>query len=633
MAGAYPTGYHPVSLTVREDHPTIAKEAAARIAHRLREKPDLVLGLATGATMIPVYAELVRMHKEEGLDFSKATFFNLDAYKGLPSTDRNSYDFQLREMLINQVNANPANVHFVQGIDFDCAAYEKQIQNAGGIDIQLLGLGGEGHLGFNEKGAAFDSVTREVELSARTQTDNAMYFNRPGEKMPTHAYTMGIKTILGAGELILLANNPNKAKVIQELVQSKPFTTSSGGHTGRIARADEAIKDLPALALYAHPHVTFLADEEAVSLLGAHTLAKHSNLTEAEAERISAKFNAHELTLPESGKVLYLSPEFDFFDPATMEVDEPFNRDNPAHVAALEKALTTATDVTIGAHQDDSEIMGGAICLQDKEDGKHTHWLSVIVTDGAASNNKLSGEANAKTAREKTAMRHREQREAAALTGAPVIQFNYPSAAVNDHMGPRKKQEVAYALSTAFSAMPEMSRIYSHNMLDKHDTHLGVLTCQIAALRASAPHNPKLEHAYGMEVWGGLTTVESELNLFPISETVLEKLYNVINVFQTQIEWQGRDYAKATIDRFRGHGGYVTNPHMDTPPPGMVIGTDMLDLMRNPDKNLSTAIATIMERATAAKLRQAKHHTIPVLGTDFREQLVEERRTERYTGK
>ena len=618
-SGETNTTPHLFPITVLHDHGAIAKAAAERIAAQLRAKPDLVLGLATGATMQPVYAELVRMHKEEGLDFSHARFFNLDAYKGVPASDRNSYSNQLHKMLVDHVNATPSNVHFVQGDHFNPQAYEKQIKQAGGIDIQLLGLGGEGHIGFNEVGSPANSRTREVTLSDRTRTDNAMYFNKPGERMPTHAYTMGIGTILEAKELLVLANNPNKALILSNLLATPPAQRSFVSRLGK--SEDHSVEALPARALYLHPNVHVLVDEEAACMVQPHDLAARSNLNTPQVRALRKKFASETLTFSgiHADQPLILSPNFDFYDPATMKIDEPFDRHNPKHQAALAKALSHATDIAIGAHPDDVEIMAGGIQLQDVEDKKPTHWLSVIVTDGAASNSMLVGSSGSKTQQEKTAMRQQEQRDAAKLTGVPVIQMKYPSAAVNDHMGAAKKAEAAEALSYIFAAAPNTERVYGHNPIDKHDTHLGVLACQTAALRAAA--NPKLKHVYGMEVWGGLTGVEPFLSMFPVSTDVLTKLHDVLQCYQSQIEWQGRDYAKTTVARLEGHGGYVTNPHLSDPPAGMVIGLDITDLVKGPVTQLDDYAKTLLDKATALKVKQASHNTLPVIGNHFQQKL------------
>lgn len=626
-------------LTILEDHRAIALKAAHRIAEALRAKPDLVLGLATGATMEPVYAELVRMHREEGLDFSKARFFNLDSYKGLPSTDRNSYDFQLRKLLLSKVNAAPENINLVQGVNFDPAAYEAKIKAAGGIDIQLLGLGGEGHIGFNEVGSAFDSRTREVPLHARTIDDNAMYFNRPGEKVPASAYTMGIGTILEAKEIIVLANNPNKAWAVRNMMEptgkSSPDLTSlelyqmqkyrdreGAGTTTDLATIDaffaaqeagmrkeaKPVEELPARALHAHKNVTLLVDEEAASMTRLTHLLQRSNLDAAQVEKLAAKFAPRELTVTVDGQArqLFLPPGFDFYDPKTMALDEKFDPENRGHVEALQAALARTTHVGVGAHQDDVEIMAGPMLLKNKDS-----WMTVIVTDGAASKSVLNGVATDLTPRQLTDMRQREQREAARETGTPVIQLKYPSAAVGGHMGEGKREEAAFALGTLFAAMPRTQEVFGHNPIDKHATHLGVLAVQTAALRAAKP--PQLKNVYAMEVWGGLTGIpESQLSMFVVEDGKdLAAINTLVGKYQSQIQGQGRDYAATTTARMVGHGGYVSNPHLSNPPVGMVIGLDITDFAKGESCDMGALAKELLERAAAIKTRLASKHDVP----------------------
>jgi glucosamine-6-phosphate deaminase len=638
-ADASYTGRHNLTLTILEDHKAIALKAAHRIADALRVKPDLVLGLATGATMEPVYSELVRMHKEEGLDFSKARFFNLDSYKGLPSTDRNSYDFQLRKLLLDKVNAKKENINLVQGIDFDPAAYEAKIKAAGGIDIQLLGLGGEGHIGFNEVGSAFDSRTREVQLHPRTVEDNAMYFNRPGEKVPASAYTMGIGTILEAKEIIVLANNPNKGWAVRNLME--PTGTSSQDLTslelyqmqkyhdreGSGASVDRAtieaffeaqakgarkeakpVEELPARALHAHKNVTLLVDEEAASMTRLTDLLQKSNLDKSQVQKLVDKFTPRELEVSIDGRKqnLFLPAGFDFYDPKVMELDEKFDPKNRRHVEALQAALAKTTHVGVGAHQDDIEIMAGPMLLKNKD-----HWMNIIVTDGAASKSILNGMATELTPKQLTDMRQREQREAARETGTPVIQLKYPSAAVNGHMGEGKRQEAAFALGTLFSAMPKTEEVFGHNPIDKHATHLAVLAVQTAALRAAQHKN--LKNVYAMEVWGGLTGIpEAQLSMFVVEDgRDLAAINTLIGKYQSQIQGQGRDYAATTTARMVGHGGYVSNPHLNNPPEGMVIGLNITDFTKGESNDMGALAKELLERAAAIKVKLAEKHSIP----------------------
>lgn len=227
----------------------ICKRAAHEIAALLRAKPDAVIGMATGGTPEPMYAELVRMHKEEGLDFSKATFFNLDEYVGLPHDHPQSYHAYMHKHLYSHVNADPCKINILNGLaedkDHECRAFEAKIKDAGGIDLQILGIGENGHIGFCEPGTPFDSKTHCVTLTDSTRKANARYFDDDINKVPTHALTMGLDTIMQAKRVILLANGEKKAQAIGKAL-NEPKTDR-----------------LPASILQDHPNATFMVDNAA----------------------------------------------------------------------------------------------------------------------------------------------------------------------------------------------------------------------------------------------------------------------------------------------------------------------------------------------------------------------------------
>lgn len=233
------------------------KEAAALlvsriIARELRANPHLVLGLATGATMERVYRNLVRMHREEGLDFSLCRTFNLDEYVGLFPTDPNSYRHYMNRHLFNLVNIDPRNTHLPNGLaedlDAECRHYEALIQRFGGIDLQLLGIGKAGHIGFNEPLSALRSRTRVKALTPTTLKQNAPFFGGE-DKMPRRAITMGVGTIIEARRCILLATGDSKARVLAQAVEG-PITSM-----------------VSASALQLHPRCTVVVDEEAAAFL------------------------------------------------------------------------------------------------------------------------------------------------------------------------------------------------------------------------------------------------------------------------------------------------------------------------------------------------------------------------------
>lgn len=198
-----------------------ASVIAARIIARLvREKPDCVLGLATGSTPLATYRELVRLHRDEKLDFSKVTTFNLDEYVGLPPEHPQSYHAFMQEHLFRHINIQPANTHIPNGMAADipreCARYEDAIRMTGGIDLQLLGIGTDGHIGFNEPTSSLASRTRIKTLTERTRQDNARFFNGDIAQVPMHCITMGVGTIMESRTVILLAFGANKADAIAD---------------------------------------------------------------------------------------------------------------------------------------------------------------------------------------------------------------------------------------------------------------------------------------------------------------------------------------------------------------------------------------------------------------------------------
>jgi len=221
---------------------------AGVIARDLRAKPHLVLGLATGRTMESVYAQLVRMHREEGLDFSLCRTFNLDEYIGLPPEDPNSYRAYMNRHLFTKVNIDIRNTHVPNGmaadLDAECARYEGLIKKHGGIDLQLLGLGRAGHVGFNEPLSALRSMTRVKALTPETIAQNSPLFAE-GTPMPRHAITMGVGTILECKRLLMLVTGAEKAEILHKAVEG-PITSM-----------------VTASALQLHPHCTVVVDEDA----------------------------------------------------------------------------------------------------------------------------------------------------------------------------------------------------------------------------------------------------------------------------------------------------------------------------------------------------------------------------------
>jgi glucosamine-6-phosphate deaminase len=227
-----------VDIIIRENYEAMSKYAAGVIAAYIRAKPDCVLGLATGSTPIGTYQELVRMHLEEGLDFSQVKTFNLDEYLGIgidldqPYHLDQSYARFMHEELLKHINIKKENIHIPDGRTKDpkkfCAWYEEEIKKAGGIDLQLLGLGGDGHWGFNEPGSSLASRTRVVVLTEQTLDDNYNAFykkaNIERSQMPHCAITMGIGTILEAKNILMIVSGSKKADMVAKCLEG-PVTS------------------------------------------------------------------------------------------------------------------------------------------------------------------------------------------------------------------------------------------------------------------------------------------------------------------------------------------------------------------------------------------------------------------------
>ena len=241
-----------MEVIIQPDKQAAALLVAKIIARELRANPHLVLGLATGKTMERVYQQLVRLRRDEGLDFSLCRTFNLDEYVGLPPSAPDSYRFYMNHHLFRHVNVDPRNTYLPNGLatdlDEECRRYETTIQRFGGIDLQLLGIGKAGHIGFNEPLSALRSRTRVKALTPTTLKQNAPSFGGE-DKMPRRAITMGVGTILESRRCILLATGPSKANVIAKAVEG-PITSM-----------------ISATALQLHPRSTVIVDEEAAGNL------------------------------------------------------------------------------------------------------------------------------------------------------------------------------------------------------------------------------------------------------------------------------------------------------------------------------------------------------------------------------
>jgi len=241
-----------MEVIVSQAKARISVLAAQMIATLVKRKPRAVIGLATGSTPLGTYRELIRMHKEEGLDFSRVVTFNLDEYVGLPPTHGQSYRHFMDTNLFSQINIRTENTHLPDGMAPDaaqaCRAYEDRIRDCGGIDLQLLGIGANGHIAFNEPGSPPGSRTRVETLTEKTRSDNSRFF-RSMHEVPRYAITMGIGTIMEAHSIILLASGRQKAEAVAAAVEG-PVTAGC-----------------PASALQLHASVTAILDRAAAGKL------------------------------------------------------------------------------------------------------------------------------------------------------------------------------------------------------------------------------------------------------------------------------------------------------------------------------------------------------------------------------
>jgi glucosamine-6-phosphate deaminase len=241
-----------MEVVIKPDAASGCVLAAKIIARLVRSKPNCVLGLATGNTPKPMYAELVRMHKQDGLDLSRVTTFNLDEYVGLAPDHPQSYHHFMAVNFFDHVNVARGKIHIPDGMAKDvpahCVEYEEQIKAAGGIDLQVLGIGLDGHIGFNEPTSALSSRTRIKTLTPKTVEENAQHF-QDATRVPRHVITMGVGTIQDARQCLLLAFGERKSAVVAKMVEG-PITAM-----------------IPASALQLHRSATAIIDEEAARRL------------------------------------------------------------------------------------------------------------------------------------------------------------------------------------------------------------------------------------------------------------------------------------------------------------------------------------------------------------------------------
>ena len=233
-----------------KDYKDMSRKAANIISAQVIMKPNCVLGLATGSTPIGTYDQLVEWYNKGDLDFSEVTTVNLDEYKGLPRTNDQSYYYFMHQHLFDRVNIDPERTNVPNGMEPDaekeCGRYEELIRSLGGVDLQLLGLGHNGHIGFNEPGEAFEKETHCVDLTESTIEANKRFF-ASADDVPKQAYTMGIKTIMQAKMILIVVNGENKADIVERAFFG-PVTP-----------------EVPASILQLHNDVTLVGDEAALA--------------------------------------------------------------------------------------------------------------------------------------------------------------------------------------------------------------------------------------------------------------------------------------------------------------------------------------------------------------------------------
>jgi glucosamine-6-phosphate deaminase len=258
-------------VIIKPEPDAVAVCAADFVTDVLYRKPDAVLGLATGSTPIGLYQELIRRHREDGLDFSKVTTFNLDEYYGLAPSHPQSYHYFMRENLFDHLNIPESQINVPSGtaksVEAWCESYERRIEALGGIDLQVLGIGGDGHIAFNEPGSSLGSRTRIKTLTAETIEDNSRFFG-PDEEVPKFAITMGVGTIMKARSCVIMATGEKKARIWAEFIEG-PVTAQ-----------------VSASALQLHPNAVAICDEDAAGDLRRRDYYEHIEKMSAELSTI-----------------------------------------------------------------------------------------------------------------------------------------------------------------------------------------------------------------------------------------------------------------------------------------------------------------------------------------------------------
>ena len=241
-----------MKVLVEKSYNEISKKAAYLVKQQIKEKPNSVLGLPTGSTPLRMYDELIEMYERGEVDFSKVITFNLDEYYGLPPDHPQSYNYYMWNNFFDHINIKKENVHILDGmtnnIERECLEYETKIKNAGGIDLQILGIGPNGHIGFNEPSETLNDKTHLVTLTEETIETNSRFFDSK-EKVPEKALTLGISTILKSDKIIIMASGESKASAIKKTLSGQINTCT------------------PSTLLQTHSNVTVIVDQGAAIYL------------------------------------------------------------------------------------------------------------------------------------------------------------------------------------------------------------------------------------------------------------------------------------------------------------------------------------------------------------------------------
>ncbi|HOT32234.1 MAG TPA: glucosamine-6-phosphate deaminase [Petrotogaceae bacterium] len=237
-----------MKILVCKDYEELSRKSAEIVVSQVNQKKDSVLGLATGGTPVGMYQELVKSYREGKVDFGKVITFNLDEYYGVDPTNVNSYHYYMNTNFFDHVNIDRKNINIPNGmskdIEKECREYDEKIQSLGGIDLQILGVGLNGHIGFNEPAKELMSTTHITDLTKETINANARFFEDISQ-VPTKAITVGMATILRSKKIVVLINGKNKSKIFEKII-GKKITTQ-----------------IPATLLQLHPDVTIVVDEQA----------------------------------------------------------------------------------------------------------------------------------------------------------------------------------------------------------------------------------------------------------------------------------------------------------------------------------------------------------------------------------